>query len=253
MITRGKSEAWICSLGECLTAQGLCGYASAEAKQLTKKHMPNDKEEFIRVTKDPKVSEVESVHGVNRVFATGCGYPGVTLTRGLGNGCAAEICNVIYEPMVVHVDLDSVDFLLSASRGVTEKLSIQTMCTVAMHTGNVAKTMPNLSPKAVSEDAATRWRNWHSVAHECSAMTLIVHPENFSGIIPSSFSFGGREGSAVDVVRKSVSGGGSTRDPASPRLLQMDSPSFNAQQLPGSPEMKATAHERSSVVQFELE
>merc|ERR1719235_2630252 len=201
-----------------MTASGICGDTYAESKMLTKKHMPSDSEEFLRVTWNQAVSEVESVHGVNRVFATGCAYPGVTLTRGLGNGCAAEICNVTYEPMIAHVDLADVDFLLSASRGVTEKLSVQTMCNICMHTGNLASTMPNLAPMAVAEDAATRWRNWHSVAHECSAMALIVHPDSFTGRIPAAFEFGGREGSAVDVVRKSVRDGSTSRDPVSPLL-----------------------------------
>jgi serine/threonine protein phosphatase PrpC len=248
IITRGNAEAWICSLGECFTASGVCGDTYAESQLLTKAHLPSDPDEFLRVTANPKVSEVESVHGVNRVFATGCAYPGVTITRGLGNGCAAEICNVAYEPTIVHLDLDPVDFLLSASRGVTEKLSVQTMCTVAMHAGNMASSMPNLSPMAVAEDAATRWRNWHSVAHECSAMTLVVHPDNFTGIIPATYEFGGREGSAVDVVRKSMSQGSPSRDPGSPRLptdadskMSVDSP------------LKGDANQRESVVQFMID
>jgi serine/threonine protein phosphatase PrpC len=257
IITRGASEAWICSLGECLTTSATCGSTYAESvQQVTKKHIPADPEEFLRVTANPNVSEVENVHGVNRVFATGCAYPGVTLTRGLGNGCATEICNVLYEPMVVHVDLDAVDFLICASRGVTDKLSIQTMCTIAMHSGNVASTMPNLSSMAVAEDAATRWRNRHCVAHECSAMVLIVHPDNFTGHIPAAYQFGGREGSAVDVVRRSVSG---SLDPASPQRPRMDTDLESAPLSQNSPQTKAMSPEaigdggerkRASSVQF---
>jgi len=115
------SKLWVAHVGDSGCCLGKKGPDGTFAKALTQDHKPDDPEEKKRVE---EAGAVITYDGVNhRIFAKGKPYPGMNMTRALGDILAHKEAGVIAEPTVAEVPITAEDdLLLLCSDGVWEFL-----------------------------------------------------------------------------------------------------------------------------------
>lgn len=125
-----------------------------EAIQLTREHKPNVKEERARIEKAGG-RVVFDGYANHRVYAKNGRYPGLNMSRCLGDLLGHQDAGCSCEPDVTERPLDDLDHvLLVCSDGVWEFISPQEAVTIVADFG------PNKAMAAADRLAAEAWNRW---------------------------------------------------------------------------------------------
>ena len=122
---------------------------------LTKEHWPLDPKEKQRV--EETGGEVKNIaSGTPRVYYKGSGFPGLAMTRSIGDDMA-KCCGIIPEPEVKCIKLESTDaFVIIGSDGVWEYMSNEDAVKTAYEYG---KEKSHESVSTIVESAYNLWQD----------------------------------------------------------------------------------------------
>ena len=170
---RGKSL--ICSnVGDSRAVLGRCNHGVWSVFQLSWDHTPEDPEERTRIqAAGGEVRASKSCKaGPTRVYVKDCSFPGLTMTRAIGDWEAAS-AGIICTPDLETVQLTSRDkFLLLATDGLWAVMSsFEAVQRVAL-----GLSRPELLCGMLVEEAQRRWTQRGSMMDDITVVIACIHP-----------------------------------------------------------------------------
>ena len=142
-------------------------------RSLTFNHKPSESKEHNRIiASGGEIYKINSNNAPYRVWMKGKDFPGLAITRSLGDTLAASV-GVISDPEVVTVNLHENDkALILASDGVWDKLTEEEVIKIAKM--NIKLGLADYAVNAIIDEARKRWENSGPYIDDISCVIIIL-------------------------------------------------------------------------------